>query len=451
MTDAALDTGPMTKIRYRVWGANFTACVINFADRVALSVAAPFILDEFHFSAAVWGVILSAFFWTYAPFALLGGFMVDRIGVRKAYLVCMLVWSLTIPLTAGAWGVASFIVARLLFGIGEAPQGPISTKLTANWFPAGQTSSMLNITQSGTTIGPIIATPLIVWVCTTLGWRPAFITLGALGVLWCVGWWFVGRDGPGDHPAVNAAEYDYITADHQGQKTLDEDAANQPGRFWALVRDRRILALAIAFFAYSWVLFMFLTWYPTYLVNGRGVARSDLGAIATYPWITATAGLIAGGLVADRLVKRYRSLVGPRKWMIVGCLIVVAACFGPSPFVKSPTLALGLVCVATFFLLASYQYLALIVAIVPARYTGRLAGVIQMCSALAGIVAPIVTGWIVDATGSFTPAFVLAGAITLVGAVSTLVLVRDRGAGGTAATSAPDDGRGEVTEGAHSA
>jgi ACS family hexuronate transporter-like MFS transporter len=431
MTGAALDPvaapGPMTRIRYRVWGANFTACIINFADRVALSVAAPFIQEEFHFPAAVWGVILSAFFWTYAPFALIGGFMVDRIGVRKAYLICMLVWSLTIPLTAVAWGVASFIVARLLFGMGEGPQGPISTKLTANWFPARQTSTMLNIAQSGTTIGPIIATPLIVWVCTTLGWRPAFVALGSVGVLWCACWWFVARDNPRVHPAANAAERDYITADHAAREAAHEDTAEDaPGRFWALVRDRRVVALAITFFAYSWVLFMFLTWYPTYLVEGRGVAKTDLGAIATYPWITATAGLIAGGLVADRLIKRFRGFVAPRKWMIVGCLTVVAACFGPSPFVQSPTLALVLVCVATFFLLASYQYLALIVAIVPARYTGRLAGVIQMCSALAGILAPIVTGWIVDVSGSFTPAFVVAGAITLVGAGCTLALVRDR-------------------------
>jgi ACS family hexuronate transporter-like MFS transporter len=420
-------TGAMTKVRYRVWAANFTACVINFGDRVALSVAAPFILEEYHFSPALWGVILSSFFWTYAPFALFGGFMVDRVGVRKAYMICMLVWSLTIPLTASAWSAASFIVTRLLFGIGEAPQGPISTKLTANWFPARQTSTMLNAAQSGTTIGPIIATPLIVWMCTTLGWRSAFIALGAVGVMWCAGWWFVARDRPADHPSVNAAENDYITADHQSQAALDQDAANQPGRFWTLVRDRRILALAVAFFAYSWVLFMFLTWYPTYLVNGRGVAKSDLGAIATYPWITATAGLIIGGLVADRLIKRFKSLVTPRKWMIIGCLTVVAVCFGPSPFVKSPTLALVLVCVATFFLLASYQYLALIVAIVPNRYMGRLAGVVQMCSALAGILAPIATGWIVEVSGSFTAAFVLAGTITLIGAVSTLVLIRDRG------------------------
>ncbi len=411
----------MTRVRYRVWAANFTAAIINFGDRVALSVAAPFILDEYHFSPAAWGIILSSFFWTYTPFALFGGFMVDRIGVRRAYMTCMLVWSLTIPLTAAAWDVFTFIIARLLFGIGEAPQGPVSTKLTANWFPARQTSTMLNAAQSGTTIGPILATPLIVWICTTLGWRPAFVVLGAIGVLWCFAWWFVGRDKPADHPGVDAEELRFITADHHATGT-----SAQPGQFWALVRDQRIVALAIAFFAYSWVLFMFLTWYPTYLVTGRGVDKADLGAIATYPWITATIGLIVGGLVADRLIKRFRSYVTPRKWMIVGCLTVVAVCFGPSPYVESPELALVLVCVATFFLLASYQYLAVVVAIVPAQYTGRLAGVIQMCSAAAGILAPIATGWIVDVTSSFTAAFVLAGAITLIGALSTLILVRDK-------------------------
>src|SRR4030081_586785 len=103
----------MTKVRYQVFAMNFVACLINYGDRIALSVAAPFILADFGFSPALWGVILSAFFWTYAPSALIGGFMADRIGVRRTYLICMLVWSLTIPLTASAWNAASFMVARL--------------------------------------------------------------------------------------------------------------------------------------------------------------------------------------------------------------------------------------------------------------------------------------------------------------------------------------------------
>lgn len=413
----------MTRIRYRVFAMNFLACLINYGDRVALSVAAPFILAEYDFSPAVWGVILSAFFWTYSPFALIGGLIVDRIGVRRAYMACMLVWSLTIPLTASAWSAVSFIVVRLLFGAGEGPQAPISTKLTATWFPRRQTSTMLNLAQSGTTIGPIIATPLIVWVCTTLGWRPTFVLLGAFGVLWCVAWWFVAWDRPEDHPRVDEAERAFITADHDDESGAEGEAAGKAG-FWSLLRDVRIVALAIAFFAYSWVLFMFMTWYPQYLVDARGVAESELGGIATIPWFAATAGLIIGGLVADRLIRRTGSLVTPRKWMVVGCLVAVGVCFGPSPFVTSPTLGMVLVCVATFFLLASYQYQALIVALVPAQYMGRLAGVIQMCSTLAGILAPIATGAVVQATGSYTSAFVVAAALTLVGAAAVLVLVR---------------------------
>ncbi|MBK1783937.1 MFS transporter [Prauserella cavernicola] len=413
----------MTRIRYRVFAMNFLACLINYGDRVALSVAAPFILAEFDFSPAVWGVILSAFFWTYSPFALIGGLMVDKIGVRRAYTVCMLVWSLTIPITASAWSAGSFIVARLLFGAGEGPQAPISTKLTANWFPRRQTSTMLNLAQSGTTIGPIIATPLIVLMCTTIGWRPTFVVLGSVGLVWCAAWWFIARDRPEDHPKADEAERAFVTADHESADTGAGDEAARPG-FWSVLRDVRIAALAIAFFAYSWVLFMFMTWYPQYLVDARGVSETELGGIATIPWFAATAGLIVGGLVADRLIRNTGSLVTPRKWMIVGCLVAVAVCFGPSPFVTSPTFGMVLVCVATFFLLASYQYQALIVALVPARYTGRLAGVIQMCSTLAGILAPIVTGAVVQTTGSYSTAFVLAGVVTLAGALAVLVLVR---------------------------
>jgi len=112
--------------------------------------------------------------------------------------------------------------------------------------------------------------------------------------------------------------------------------------------------------------------------------------------------------------------------MIVGCLIVVALCFGPSPLVTSSTLALVLVCVAIFFLLASYQYQSLVVALVPESHRGRLAGAIQMCSTVAGIVAPIVTGAVVESTGSYTPAFLVGGALAVVGALAVLVLVRDK-------------------------
>jgi MFS transporter, ACS family, hexuronate transporter len=419
----------MTRVRYRVFAMNFLAALINYGDRIALSVAAPFILAHFGFSPGLWGIILSAFFWTYAPSALIGGIMADRIGVRRTYLICMLVWSLTIPLTASAWNAASFLVARLLFGAGEGPQGPVSTKLTSDWFPRRQTSTMLNFAQSGTTIGPIIATPLVVWICTEFGWRLSFVLLGAIGVVWCAVWWVVGRDRPADHPAANAAEVAYVTADHAENvdtKTGKPSEARDRSEFWRLVRSPYVIALAVSFFAYSWVLFMFLTWYPTYLVDARGASKSQLASLATIPWITATIGLIGGGLLADQLIKRYASLVTPRKWMIVGCLIAVAACFAPSPFVRSPTVALILVSAATMFLLASYQYQALIVAVAPAGQTGRLAGVIQMCSTVAGILAPIVTGLVVQETGSFTPAFVIGAAFTVLGAVAVLLFVRDR-------------------------
>lgn len=427
----------MTRVRLRVFALNFVACLINYGDRVSLSVAAPFILEEYGFSPAVWGVILSAFFWTYSPFSLLGGILADRVGIRRAYTICMLAWSLTIPLTAAAWSVASFIVVRLLFGAGEGPQAAISTKLTATWFPRRKTATMLNLAQSGTTIGPVIATPLVVWSASTLGWRPTFVMLGALGVVWVAFWWWLARDRPADHPGVDEAELAYITADHEAPKENEKERGTS-APLWELLRSRYVISIALAFFAYSWVLFMFLTWYPQYLVDARGVDKADMAALATIPWLSATVGLIGGGLLADRLVRRTGSLVTPRKWVLVGALLATAACFGPSPFVTSPTLGLVLVSAATMFLLASYQYQALVVAVVPQRFTGSLAGTIQMVSTAAGILAPIVTGLVVEGTGSYTSAFVVGAVLALAGAITVTFFVGDRPTRSAASTAVPE-------------
>lgn len=419
-----------TRVRARIFALSFIAALLNYGDRIAISVAAPFILDEFHFSPLAWGVILSAFFWTYSPFALLGGIMADRIGIRRAYLIAMLVWSVSLPITASAWNFAAFMVARLLFGMGEGPQAPITTKLTASWFPRRQTATMLNSIQSGTTIGPIIATPFVVWVSLTLGWRESFFILAGLGLIWAAIWWRTARDTPAEHPKVNNSELEFITADHNTVTLTStpaedtEELSKHKTEFWRLLRSPYVIALAFAFFCYSWVLFMFLTWYPQYLVQGRGISKQDLASLATIPWITATIGLIGGGMLADRLIKRSGNLVKSRKWIAATGLLGAAVCFGPSPFVDSPTLGLILVSAATFFLLGSYQYQSLIVAVAPARYTGRMAGFIQMCSTIAGMLAPIVTGAIVDATGSFTPAFVVGGAFAILGACAVGIFVR---------------------------
>jgi ACS family hexuronate transporter-like MFS transporter len=406
---------------------NFLAALINYGDRVALSVAAPFILEEFHFQPAAWGLILSAFFWTYSPFAFLGGLLADRVGIRRAYAIAMLVWSLTIPLTASAWSFGAFIAVRLLFGAGEGPQAAVSTKTMATWFPHRLTSTVLNLAQSGTTIGPIIATPAVVFLSLQFGWRTAFVLLGCVGLVWVGVWWLVARDTPGQHPKVDEAELAYITADHEQETT----EASSPGQATAgrtslreAIGNRYVIALAVGYFAYSWVLFMFLTWYPTYLVQARGATKEDLASLATIPWVTATIGLIGGGLLADRLGRRFGNVVAARKWVIVASLALTGLCFGPSPFVQSPTLGVVLVSAATMFLLASWQYQAIIVAVTPARLTGSVAGFIQFVSTLAGIGAPIAVGFIVEGTGSYSSAFIIGAALALISAVLIATMVR---------------------------
>lgn len=430
---------PMTKIRYRIFALNFFAALINYGDRVALSVAAPFILEEFHFQPAAWGLILSAFFWTYSPFAFLGGLLADRIGIRRAYAVAMLVWSLTIPLTASASSFAMFILVRLLFGAGEGPQAAVSTKTMATWFPHRLTSTVLNMAQSGTTIGPIIATPAVVFLSLRFGWRPAFILLGIVGLIWVGVWLLVARDTPAKHSGVDKAELAYITSDHAPYAAgvpTDATAAGEPAAqltdqphaekatLREAIGNKFVLSLAVGYFAYSWILFMFLTWYPTYLVQARGATKADLASLATIPWVTATVGLVGGGLMADWLGRRFGNVIAARKWVIVASLALTGLCFGPSPYVKSPTLGVALVSLATMFLLASWQYQAIIVAVTPARLTGSVAGFIQFVSTLAGIGAPIAVGFIVEGTGSYSSAFIVGAVLALVSAVLIATMVR---------------------------
>jgi ACS family hexuronate transporter-like MFS transporter len=419
-----------TTVRFRIAALGFAAALINYGDRAAISVSAPFILEEFDFSPVTWGIILSAFFWTYSPFAFFGGIMADRLGVKRGYTIAMLVWSISLPITATAWSFGAFLVARLLFGIGEGPQAAISTKTASMWFPRAKTATVLNLMQAGTTIGPIIATPVVVWISLTLGWREAFWILACLGIVWIALWWFVADDSPDKHKGVNTGELAYITADHQVAAESNADDSPTTSAhvgLWTFVRTPFVAALAFAFFCYSWVLFMFLTWYPTYLVSERGVSKTDLAAVATVPWVTATIGLVGGGILADWFVRSNGgALIKARRPFIVVGLLGSGLCFAPSAFVASPTLGLALVCAATMLLLGSYQYQSIIVAIAPQSLTGHLAGFIQMCSTVAGILAPIVTGAIVEATGSFVSAFFVGGAFAILGALAVAVLVRPR-------------------------
>lgn len=415
-----------SRVRYGIIGFSFVACLINYGDRIAISVASPAIIEELNFSPIEWGYILSAFFWTYSLFGLIGGFVNDKFGARNTYGFTMIIWSIAVGLTASVWNFMSLLLVRLFFGAGEGPQVPTATKLVSNWFPKSESARALSLSQVGTTIGPIIATPLVAWLTVEMGWRVSFIVLAAIGVIWAIGWFLFAKEYPEQHKKVNQKELDYIQQDRGEEIKNDEEASDSKVSVWSFIKKPYILSVSICYFAYSFVLFLVITWFPNYLVDQRGMTMKEMGIFSIWPWVGASIGLIVGSYLSDLFVKKSRNgnLISGRKYMIVICQILAAVTFSLSAMVESTALALTLTTFAMAFLLGSWQYQSLVIAIVPKQKLGAVSGFVQSISAIGGILAPIVTGYIVELSGSYNTAFYLGSTFCILGALLVAIFVR---------------------------
>lgn len=193
---------PQRGIRWRVLGSNAAVLMLNYGDRAALGVAAPLIINEFGFSTGTMGIILGAFAFTYAPACFAGGALADKFGPRKTMAAAAAWWSLSIALTALCFNFATFLIQRLLFGLGEGPQGSVTARTMANWFPKREYATAMGLTFAANPLGAAIGIPvvagLLVW--SNNNWRVPFIVLGALGLVMAAGWYLIIRDKPSEHP-----------------------------------------------------------------------------------------------------------------------------------------------------------------------------------------------------------------------------------------------------------
>ncbi|MGH8882336.1 MAG: MFS transporter, partial [Stackebrandtia sp.] len=252
------------RLRWVVLAMTALVLVLNYADRAALGVAGPHMIDELGLSASQFGLLSSAFFVGYVPFAFIGGWLSDRYGPRTIMGVAVAWWSLFTALTAAGINFVSLFIIRVLFGFGEGPQGSVSTKTMNNWFPQRQMGTAMGFTQGATPLGGAIGTPLVVGLLAWEGWRAAFIVLGLLGALCTIGWFVIVRDRPDLHPWASKPD---VTEQHERISPEASDSAADPSRLpsiWHYIRKPIVWSTALAFFGYSWVLYTFLTWFPVY-------------------------------------------------------------------------------------------------------------------------------------------------------------------------------------------
>lgn len=418
------------RLRWVVLGATAAVLVLNYADRAALSVAGPHIIEELGLTDAEFGLLASAFFFGYVPFAFIGGWLSDRFGPRWIMGLAVAWWSLFTALTAAGLNVVVLFVIRVLFGFGEGPQGSVGTKTMNNWFPQRQISTAMGFTQAATPLGGAIGTPIVVALITIVDWRFAFVVLGLVGLVCTIGWFAVVRDTPELHPWARRQDIDEhrerlaVFVDESGT----EDGAPPMRHYFGLPV---ILATSIAFFGYSWVLYTFLTWFPVYLTDARGVEFSDLAISGSIPWVCGVIGLIIGGIVTDAIVRRNGKPVATRAGVIVVGLLVTAVGFVLTGIVHTTNAAILLMALVVFALyFTTAQYFAIVTDLVPSRRLGGVMGFVHAIANLAGILSPVVVGAIVDRTGNWALTFGISAGICAVGALVLAVFSRSRFIGG---------------------
>lgn len=410
----------LRKYRWVILGLMVALTFINYIDRASLSIAAPYIMEEFDLDAAQMGLLFSAFFVSYAVFCFFGGYVSDIWGPKKTISIAIILWSFFAAAPALAWGFASLFVVRIIFGAGEGPVSSVTNKMINNWFPATERAKAKGITDTGMSLGAALAGPIVGLIAVQFGWRVSFVVLMVLGLIWFLFWRKMVTDRPRDHPKVSSAELEEIES---GQVTTAQVGERIPLSFY--IRQPIILATVVAFFATNYATYFFLTWFPSYLVMARDLSVQNMAIVSVIPWLFGAVGYSAGGFLSDYLVKRLGDLVKARKIVIATCLAGAAVSISMCGLVTTTTWAVLLMSFGIFFAyLATPSYWAIIQDSVASSSVGRVGGFVHFLSNTAGIFAPSITGFIVQASGSFASAFILTGGLAIAGSVLVAVFGR---------------------------
>lgn len=404
----------MSRSRWVPIGFLFAGGMINYMDRSALSVAAPMVMKDLGLDAARLGIIFSSFFAGYTLFTFIGGYAADILGPKRVFTLAMTLWSAFCGLTAAATGFTSLLILRTIFGFGEGPFGAAANKMVGNWFPRRQVATAIGLANAGTPLGGALAGPVAGWLAVRYGWRTSFVALAGIGFLWTFFWFLIVKDRPQTHREIAAAE------------PVESEAFRErafPLSFY--LRQPAVIATGVSFFGYAYILYFFLSWFPVYLTMAQHLDIREMGFVNSIPWILGALGLTLSGLVCDLLSRMSGDLLRARKLVLVVCLVLAAICVSLAGLFSGLAWAVAFMAAAIFFVyLTGTTYWAIIQETVPGARMGAASGFVHLIANCAGIIGPAVTGFIVQATGAFTSAFLLAGVVAVIGAFLVAVFVK---------------------------
>ena len=397
--------------------------MINYLDRTVLGIAAPQLTAELGIDAAMMGIVFSAFAWTYALAQIPGGIFLDRFGNKVTYFLALTLWSLFTLFHGLAVGLKTLLLCRFGLGVSEAPCFPVNSRVVSAWFPQQERAKATAIYTVGEYLGLACFAPLLFWIMGSFGWRALFISVGAAGVMFALVWWRCYRE-PHEDKHLNQLEREHIV-NGGGMST----GAEQHTAFsWPLIRQllakRQILGASIGQFAGNTVLVFFLTWFPTYLATERHMPWIKVGFFAIMPFLAAAGGVMFGGWVSDKLLKATGSANLGRKLPIIAGLLMASTIISANWL----TSVLAVILVMSFAFFGQGMVglgWTLISDIAPKGLGGLTGGLFNFCANLAGILTPLIIGFIVAASGNFFYALIYIGGAALLGVAAYVFILGD--------------------------
>ncbi|MGY3568143.1 MFS transporter [Sinomonas sp. RB5] len=417
---------PRGKARWSIALLMGFGILINYVDRLSISVTQGPLTKEFGLTAIEFGVLSSAFLWSYAIMQIPSGMLLDRFGVKKVWGASAVLWTVASVLTAVASGAWVIVLARVFLGVAEAPAFPGAMKATGLWFPRHERGLCTAIFDSGTRLANVLGLPLIAFTVATWGWREAFWLQAVLSLVFLGAflWRYTGPKHKLSKGSLSAEEYRYII--DGGATSEDVRPASDWSTIAYLLRQRKVWGLSLGLAGAGYVLWMLLTWLPGYMQTSMNQSVLQSGIYAAVPALAMfVSELTIGGWWVDRVIGRGANADKVRKGVLVAGMIValftVGAAFSNSPIVAITWIAIGSAGIALVYVTSN----SLPALIAPEGSAGSLAAIVNCVNLLAGVAAPIVTGFIVDATGHFVYAFIIGG-VALVGGLASYLLLMGR-------------------------
>lgn len=434
-------------LRWYIVGLVFLATLINYIDRLTVSVLAPVITRELNLSNTAFAGVATWFLLAYTISQTLSGKLYDRIGTRLGFVVSITIWSVAAMAHAFARGVGSLSLFRFVLGLGEAGNWPGAAKAIAEWFPIKQRAFGMAIFNSGAALGSVVAPPLIIWLQLRYGWQTTFLVTGALGFFWLALWLLFYRT-PDKHPWITPEEraliiegqrepaaqtpgaVSKIVAEHESVATVEDmgtaaapgdlAAERAPGWF-ELLRYREVWGIVLARFFTDPIWWLYITWLPLYLYTARGFSLKEIGLFAWVPYVAADAGSLFGGWMSGHLISRGWTVNRARKVVILFAALLMPAGI-LAAFAEDPFTALALIALVLFgFQVWINNVQTLPSDFFPNQAVASVAGLGGTGAGIGAMIFTLTTGWVVDHF-SYVPILVAAGLLAPIGTLALFVL-----------------------------